>query len=193
MRTLLLTGFFILVFSLTGLAQRETILSKAKIINGDTIPFIELSEIPIKAPVINLDPIEARRFARLVYNVKKVYPYAKLAGIRFKELEAELEKNPKRKDRKEAIKQVEAEVKDKYGPELKELSFNQGKILIKLLDRETGNSSYDLIQDFKGNLMAFFFQGFAKFWGYNLKTKYEPQGEDKEIEMIVLKIEKGEI
>lgn len=193
MRTLLLSLMFLLLLSVHSLAQTDTIIVKARIIKGDTIPVIELTEIPLRAPVINPDPIEAKRFARLVANVKKVYPYAKLAGLRFRELETQLNKNPKRKDRKEAIRAVEAEVKDKYGEELKNLSFTQGKILIKLLDRQTGNSSYDLVQDFKGSMMAFFFQGFARFWGYNLKSKYDPQGEDKEIEMIVQKIERGEI
>jgi len=193
LRTLLLSLMFLLLLSVHSLAQTDTIIVKARIIKGDTIPVIELTEIPLRAPVINPDPIEAKRFARLVANVKKVYPYAKLAGLRFRELETQLNKNPKRKDRKEAIRAVEAEVKDKYGEELKNLSFTQGKILIKLLDRQTGNSSYDLVQDFKGSMMAFFFQGFARFWGYNLKSKYDPQGEDKEIEMIVQKIERGEI
>jgi hypothetical protein len=171
----------------------DTLVVPAKIINGDTIPLLELMEIPIIAPVINVDPIEAKRFARLVFNIKRVYPYAKLAGYRFRELEKELKATPSKKQRKEMIKAVETEVKEIYGPELKKLSFSQGKILIKLLDRETGNSSYDLIQDLKGSMMAFFFQGFARFWGYNLKTEYDPEGEDKEIEMIVQKIERGEI
>lgn len=192
LRTLLLSLLLLMLLSLRGLAQTDTILVKAKVIGKDTIPVIILSEVPLKPPVL-VEPADAKRFARLVANIKRVYPYAKLAGLRFKELEITMATTPKRKDRKEAIKAVEAEIKDKYGDELKNLSISQGKILIKLLDRQTGNSSYDIIQDFKGSMMAFFFQGFARFWGYNLKTKYDPKGEDKEIEMIVQMIERGEI
>jgi hypothetical protein len=166
---------------------------KAEIIGGDTLAVMELSVVPILPALSNPDPVEAKRLARLVNNVKRVYPYARLAGLRFRELNEAMEKSEKRHDRREAIKIVEREIKDKYGGELKKLSFTQGKILIKLLDRETGNSSFDLVEEFKGQIMAFFWQGFAKLWGYNLKTKYDPEGEDQEIEKIVQLIEHGAI
>ena len=91
------------------------------------------------------------------------------------------------------MKTAEKEIKEEYGEELKDLTFSQGKILIKLLDRETGNTSFELVQDLRGKFTAFWYQAFARIWGYNLKVKYDPEGEDKEIEDIVVMIENGSI
>lgn len=161
--------------------------------DGDTIPMFDLHEISILAPYISTDPEDAKRFAKLVRMVKKVYPYAHLAGVRFNEMNTAIQNAPNHKERKRIITGVENEIKEKYGEELKKLTFSQGKILIKLIDRETGSSSYDVIKEFKGSIMVFFYQNFARIWGYNLKTKYDPKGEDKEIELIVSLIETGQL
>jgi len=73
------------------------------------------------------------------------------------------------------------------------MTFSQGKILIKLVDRETGNSSYELVKELRGAFSAFFYQAFARIFGFNLKIKYDPEGEDREIETIVKMIETGQI
>ena len=73
------------------------------------------------------------------------------------------------------------------------MTFSQGKILIKLIDRETGESSYALVQELRGNFTAFFYQAFARLWGYDLKVRYDPEGEDQQIEAIVKMIERGQI
>ncbi len=91
------------------------------------------------------------------------------------------------------MKQAEQEIKDKYGNELRELTFSQGIILIKLLDRETGETSYKLVQELRGNFTAFWYQAFARLWKFNLKTKYDPEGEDKQIETIIKMIDRGQI
>ena len=91
------------------------------------------------------------------------------------------------------MKQAEDELKEEYGEDLKKLTFSQGKILIKLVSRETGNSSYELVQDFRGRFVAFWWQAFAKIFGHNLKMDYDPEGEDREIELIVLMIENGQL
>ena len=183
-----------LLFALTYTqAQKDTLLVKISVQDGDTLPVLDLKEATIYAPYAAASNEEAQRMARMVRYVKKVYPYAKLAGTRFKEMNDQLAATKTRKERKKLIGTVEDEIKNKYGEELKKLTFSQGKILIKLLDRETGNSSYELVKEFRGSVMAFFYQGFAKIWGYNLKTKYDPNGEDKEIEMIVKMIEKGQL
>lgn len=168
-------------------------LVKAVVVEGDTMPVIDLQEATLIAPYLAANPADAKRFSLLVRYVKRVYPYAKLAGMRFKEMNAQITAAKNRSERKKIIGSIEDEIKTKYGEELKKLTFSQGKILIKLLDRETGNSSYELVREFKGSFMAFFYQGFAKIWGYNLKTKYDPNGEDKDIELIVRMIEKGQI
>ena len=91
------------------------------------------------------------------------------------------------------MKQAEDELKAEFEGDLKKLSFKQGIILIKLVDRETGNTSYELVQELRGNFTAFFWQTFARLFGYNLKVKYDPLGDDKEIEDIVVMIENGQI
>lgn len=191
MKNLIGILLFLIVF-LPAFAQRDTLVVKARILDGDTLPVIDLAEVPILAPYMTGNEDDAKRFGKLVRMVKKVYPYARLAGLRFTEINVELEKADA-KERKRLIKGIEDEVKDKYGEELKRLSFSQGKILIKLVDRETGNTSYDLVKEFRGSFMAFFYQNFARIWGYNLKTRYDPTGEDKDIEMIVRLIEQGQL
>ena len=96
-------------------------------------------------------------------------------------------------ERKKLMKQAEAELKDEFEDDLRKLTFKQGLILIKLVDRETGSSSYVLVQELRGKFVAFFWQTFARFFGYNLKTEYDPHGADREIEEIVVMIENGQI
>jgi len=165
----------------------------ARIINGDTIPYIPLKEVNIIAFRFIENKRDARKLTKLIRNVKRVYPYSKIAGIKFNEYGALLNTITDRKEQRRVMKQMEQEIKDEFGEELKDLTFSQGKILIKLIDRETGNSGYTILQEFRGNFTAFFYQTFAKIFGFNLKIKYDPGGEDKLIETIVQMIETGQI
>jgi len=113
---------------------------------------------------------------RLKSNVKKVYPYAILASAKLKQYEMELKKIPLETDRKSYMKKAEDELQYQFGPELKRLSFNQGKILIKLIDRETGSTSYDLVRQLRGSFSAFMWQSLARLFGSNLKSEYDPNG-----------------
>lgn len=166
---------------------------KALVIDGDTIPMIDLSEVHIYRKDINTNSAEARKFDRLVQNVKRVYPYAKLAGIKFNEYSILLASIKSEKVKKAMMKKAQSELEVQFGNDLKTLTFSQGKILLKLVDRQTGNSSYELLQEFRGRFVAFFWQSFARIFGYNLKMVYDPLGEDKDIELIVLMIENGTI
>lgn len=166
---------------------------KALVIDGDTIPMIDLSEVHIYRKDINTNSAEARKFDRLVQNVKRVYPYAKLAGIKFNEYSILLANIKSEKVKKAMMKKAQSELEVQFGNDLKTLTFSQGKILLKLVDRQTGNSSYELLQEFRGRFVAFFWQSFARIFGYNLKMVYDPLGEDKDIELIVLMIENGTI
>jgi hypothetical protein len=97
------------------------------------------------------------------------------------------------KERRRIMKQAEDELRNEFEDDLKKLTFKQGAILIKLVDRETGNSSYELVQELRGKFVAFFWQAFARLFGYNLKEEYDPDGADREIEEIVVMIENGQI
>jgi hypothetical protein len=179
-----------ILFSQEKIDQRR-IVAAAKIIDGDTVPYFILSTINVTAPMYFISAADKAKFDKLVRNVKKVYPYAKLAGIKLREYNEILVKAPNDAERRKIMKRAEKEIKDQFGDELKQLTFSQGKILIKLLYRETGNSSYALVQELRGKFVAFFYQAFARLFGYNLKMTYDPLGEDKPIETIVNLIEKG--
>lgn len=138
---------------------------------------------------------QTRQGRRLVYNVKKVYPYAKIAGEKMKEYDTMLAGISNTSERKRLMKQAEEEISNEYTEELKKLTFSQGAILIRLIDRETGNTSYQVVQELRGKVRAFFYQGFARIWGYNLKSEYDPSTnrEDDEIETIITLLERGQI
>ena len=91
------------------------------------------------------------------------------------------------------MRKAEKEINEEFGGDLRDLTFTQGKILLKLIDRETGNTSYDLVKELRGGFTAFFYQGFARIWGYNLKSDYDPKDEDELIETIVTLIERGQL
>ncbi len=185
---------FLIIASNQGFSQEnDRIVVFARIIDGDTVPIIKLPEINVYSFKIIKSKRKARKLSRLIKNVKKVYPYAKLAGIKLQEYNEIFLTMSSEKEKRKLIRQVEKDLKDEFGDDLRSLTFSQGKILIKLIDRETGNSSFELVQELRGKFIAFFWQTFAKFFGYNLKTKYDPEGEDKNIEIIVLMIENGSI
>lgn len=164
-----------------------------KIIDGDTLYVLPLEEIEIKANQIKGKKKLIRRTNRLIRYVKKVYPYAKLAGRKLQEYDSILHTVDTDTEKRKLMRQAEKEINEEYGSELRNLTYTQGKILLKLIDRETGNTSYELVKDLRGGFTAFFYQTFARLFGLNLKVKYDPLGEDEQIEQIVLLIEAGEL
>ncbi len=194
MTRLVLGILFTGVFSLTALPQsfQDPIVVKAKIIKGDTIPMMNLPEVRIKGYVIYRTPSEQRRYDKLVRNVKKVYPYAHLAGIKLREYDAMMA-GLTEKEQKKLYKKAEADLKEEFGEELKALTITQGHILLKLVDREVGNPTYNIVKELRGTFVAFFWQNLSRLFGYNLKDKYDPYGRDRDIEIIVQRIENGTI
>lgn len=189
--------FFFLILWI-GLSDAESQEAKgnthrATIQNGDTIPYIELPTINFYAPRVFANRIEEAKYQRLVRNVKRVYPYARLAGIKFEEYGEMLAQIDSDAEKRRKSKVIEEEIKAEFEGELRRLTISQGHILIKLIDRETKHTSYDVLRDFRGNFTAVFWQSFGRIFGYNLKTEYDPYGEDKLIEEIILLIEQGAI
>lgn len=170
---------------------RETVFAKVE--NGDTIPIVLLPEVPVYAIRIFEGKRNIKNIERMIYHVKKVYPYAKLAGIKLDEYDKILEEAKSDSERRKIMRKAEKEINEQFGTDLKDLTFTQGKILLKLIDRETGDVSYTLVKELRGGVIATFYQGFARLWGYNLKTPYDPEGEDELIEAIVLMIENGQL
>ncbi len=134
---------------------------------------------------------ELRRYRRLIRNVKKAYPFAKLAKEKFDEITAHFESLDSERARKAYVKVVEKEIKDEYEDKLKNLTITQGRILIKLIDREIGETSYVLLKELRGSFSAFFWQTIARLFGSNLKNEFDAKGEDKLINEIVIMIESG--
>lgn len=192
-KTFLIIILFISLITNASAQETKYTVLQAKVINGDTVPYVRLMEVEIFSLKIPKSRSAQKRLTKLVKNVKIVYPYAKLAGIKLREYEDLLINAKTDKERKQIMKQAEKEINEEYGGELRELTFSQGKILIKLIDRETGDSSYELVQELRGKFTAFWYQAFARIWGYNLKVKYEPEGEDRQLEVIVQMIERGQL
>jgi hypothetical protein len=193
---LILLLFFMPIVHLEG---QDTIIFSAGpipmygIINGiDTIFMSTIAEVFVTTGrKSRSEQRDMRKYRRLVYNVKKVYPYAKIAGRKFMEIEAAMDTLETDRQQREYIHQVEAEIMDRYEDELKDLTITQGRILIKLIDRETGHTSYDLVRQLQGNFQAFLWQTLARLFGSNLKMSFDEAGEDMLINDIVIMVEKG--
>ncbi|HNV94951.1 MAG TPA: DUF4294 domain-containing protein [Bacteroidales bacterium] len=202
MRIKILILNFLFFYSLEGIfAQGDSTntpkpqgyLVYTKVINGDTLPIIYLREITIFPPRVFKSKREAARYTKLVRKIKKVLPYAKLAKLKIMLIEIEMKKIPTEEGRKEFLKMAEKKLRADFEDEIKNMTMSEGRILIKLIDRETGKTSYELIKQLKGSFNAFLYQQVARLFGENLKDEYDAKGEDKYIEEIVTKIENGEL
>ena len=158
------------------------------IYNGDTIPCVQLRTV-LKFK----NEKERQEYYRLIRNVKKVYPISREINQAIIETYEYLQTLPNEKARQKHIKRVEKGLKDQYTPRMKKLSFAQGKLLIKLIDRQSNSTSYELVKAFMGPFKAGFYQTFAALFGASLKKEYDPQGEDKLTERVVLMVENGQI
>ena len=127
----------------------------------------------------------------MIYNVRKAYPYAKIAAAKINEIEARLANIHTKRERERIIKEEYKQLMKTFKKPLMSLTVTQGKILVRLIYRETHNSSFHHIKEYKGGVNAYFWQSLALLFGNNLKADYEPEGRDKDIEEVVRQIEKG--
>ncbi len=171
----------------------EGTVVRAKIIGSDTVPVFKLSQVIVVGDRIFESRREERRHSRLVRNVKAAYPYAKLAGMKFEKYNQKLQEVESEAEKRHMMRQIEDELLEEFEDDLRSLTFSQGLILIKLIDRETQHTSYDVLKDFRGMFRAVFWQSLGRIFGYDLRTEYEPYGEDRMIEHIVILIEEGAI
>jgi hypothetical protein len=195
--------FFLFITSISG--QKDTLKHPADTLrgkeyliqnvnrNGVTLPEVAIKEVTVVAPPSKTKTRDYRRYERLVYNIKKVYPYALIVRSRMEKVNADLQKIPDEKGRRAYIKNVEKDVFGKYEGDMRQMTITQGRLLIKLIDRETQNTSYELIRDYRGKITAVFWQGIARIFGTNLKDVYDPFGEDALIELIINEIDAGRL
>lgn len=198
---ILLTGMLI-IFGLSDIqAQAQTqgqnrpIFARKSLYQGDTILWIELRPVYIYKPIKFKNNRQQRSYSRLVRNVKKTLPIAKeIKGIII-DTSLKLDSMSTEKERKRYIKQMEKYLKETYTPRMKKLTFSQGKLLIKLVDRECNQTSYQLVKSFMGSFKAGFYQTFAALFGASLKKEYDPDNveDDAITERVIILVENGQL
>ena len=188
-RFLIFTILFVLGQELIAQNLPDSTWVQATVLDGDTVPMVNIQMAIV--PGNGNQKKAAKSYGILKKRVVLVYPYAKAAGDIMRQLEVELAEMKNEKERKAHVKATEAELKSAFEGQLKELTVKEGIILIKLIDRETGDSSYGLIQELKGSFSAFMWQSVARIFGHDLKDDYAPYGEDWPIEQICREIELG--
>ncbi len=164
----------------------------AKIIDGDTNLYIFVRNVVILPPMKFKNKRQRRKYDRLAYHIKKVYPYAVEIRNTYAEIEDDISIFETRRERKAFLKKKEKELRKEFEQDLINLTFYQGRLLIKLVDRETGSTSFEVIKEFKGGMSAFFWQSVAVMFGANLKSQFDTE-EDKMIEDIIVRIENGQL
>jgi len=190
MKRIVLVVLVFIFFVMGGFAQNKTHILPVYIEGTDTLPYLVL---PTYVHVGIENKKEAERFSRLIYNVKKVYPYARISAEKLKEYDDTLAKISDIDERKKLMKEAEKQLRKQFQKDIEDLTFSQGVILLKLVDRETGKTTYKIVDELRGSLRAFFYQSIARLFGMNLKSQYDPDGKDKDIEKIVRMIEEGEL
>jgi len=168
----------------------DTILSYAVIYNGDTIEAKTLPALGFYSKLTEKQRNDLAKWTRLRNAVYVTYPYAKRAGSVLNDMNAHLVHINKEEDRKKYIQSREKDLKREFTTPLTNLSIYQGKVLMKLINRETGNNCYEIIKEYKGGLTARFYQTVAFFFSTNLKQPYDKGGDDAEIEKIVQEVQR---
>lgn len=160
---------------------------------GDSIQYVEVGNVYVYPEPVFKNAKQRAVYNRLVANVKKVLPIAKEVNRIIIETYEYLQTLPDKKARDAHMKLVEKSIRKEYTPRMKKLSYQQGKLLIKLVYRECNSSTYQLIQAFLGPIRAGFYQAFASLFGASLTKKYDPNGIDRLTERVVLMVESGQI
>lgn len=160
---------------------------------GDSIQYMEMNNVYVFPPVEFSSKRQAQAYMRLVKNVKTVLPIAKEANMIMMETAEYLETLPSKAAKEEHMKRVEKSIMQEYKPRMKKLTYSQGKLLIKLIYRESHSSGYELIQAFLGPVRAGFYQAFAWAFGASLKKEYDAEGIDRLTERVVLLVEAGQL
>lgn len=159
--------------------------------NGEILPEIPIKEVTVYAHPKFERKSDLRKYERLIYNLKKVYPYAIIVRTKLANVDHEIQGISDEKQRKAYLKSVEKDVFATYEGDIRDMTISQGRLLIKLIDRETQNTSYTLIKEYRGKFAAAFWQGIARIFGTNLKEEYDPFGDDALIESIIQDIDAG--
>jgi hypothetical protein len=170
--------------------SRDTLVVPFVIYQGDTIPARDLEVFYVKAPMSDAMKKRLAEWTRLRNAVYVTYPFARKAGAIMNDMNAKMATMTRKDDRKRYLKTRETELKKEFTEPLTNLSIYQGRILMKLINRQTGNNCYDIIKEYKGGITARVYQTVAFFFSSNLKQPYDANGDDRQIEQIVQEVER---
>ena len=159
----------------------------------DTVPLILLEDLNVDGTMSAKARRRQEQTDKLTRNVVKVYPYARITANLLNEYEQDLLQLDRERDKDLYVKLAEAELRAEFEEEMKGLTVSQGRVLIKLIDRETGRTSYALVKELRGGFQAWVWQGVALLFGNDLKDEYDGEGDEALIESIVRRIENGEL
>ena len=185
---------------LTGLAQDtntnqsgQMYITRGFVYEGDTIPWIQLRTVHIFKELQFKKKKDYEQYQRLIRDVKKVLPIANEVNSAIIETYEYLQTIPNEKERKRHIKDLEKGIKQQYTPRLKKLTTRQGKLLIRLIDRQSNQTTYELVKAFLGSFRAATYQVFASMFGFSLKKHYDPEGDDALTERVIILVENGQV
>lgn len=170
--------------ALPGIGELSINLPTTLLEDGERVPWVLLPDVNIYGYRKFASEEDRIRYNRLRYNVLKVLPYAKMAQQKYDQLHRDLALTNDKKEQKMLVKNCEKDIKNIFNKEVKNMTVTQGQILLKLIDRETGNSSFEVVKELRGGVSAFFYQSLARVFGHNLKNEYDIQ-QDREIENII--------
>lgn len=197
-RIFLLMSLLVAVpFSVAAQRKRAPVPPKApqfleyEVVDGDTIYMDVLT--PSQISLYRRKGKEWRKYYRLVWNFSKTYPYALVARKLVHDTDSTFEANDfSRRKKEKYVSSVQKELFGAFEQPLRHMTISQGQLLMKLIDREVGKSSYYIIKDYKNGIAAGFWQGIAKLFGSDMKKHYDPEGDDKQTEELVRKWDSGE-
>lgn len=174
-------------------AQLRPALVPVVVDGTDTMPMYTLAPVEVEAVMSGKTRRRVARTDRLTRYVQKVYPYALITAKLLDEYDHDLASIQRESDKELYLKLAEAELRAEFEQDIKNMTITQGRILVKLIDRETGHTSYDLVKQLRGSFQAWMWQGIAQLFGNDLKGEYDPDGDDSLVESIVLRIQNGEL
>ncbi|MGZ3932638.1 MAG: DUF4294 domain-containing protein, partial [Bacteroidia bacterium] len=190
---------FALLFSIScSIAQTEepavvpdskpAIKVRAEVVNGDTVPVVDLYTINVETDYLFKNEKQREQWSRIKRDLKIVYPYAILAAAKLKEYDRILEKMPSEDLKKAYLRVCEKDLRHEFEDELKDLTIKQGRLLMKLIDRETGKTTYDIVKQMRGSFQVIMWQAVARLFGNDMKVGYDPT-EDAMIEAAIKQVE----
>ena len=172
------------------LGPNDTIPVPAIIVNNEVVPGGNLEWVWVNVPYPKHLLKKRQEWTRLRNAVYVTYPYARKAAFIINDINYKLSYIDKKSERKKYIKSREKEIKKEFGDPITNLSVYQGKVLMKLINRQTGNNCYEILKEYKGGFNARVFQTVAFVFGSNLKQSYDASQEDRQIENIVREVER---